>query len=112
MTSPFKSVAQRLRSWFTPRKPRTFQHRNRLRVEQMEDRVVPATIAYTSGHTLNSGALAAVGLTVTPNVNGYSADNAGFAAALASGAQALVIGESVSSGAGLNAATKANIASY
>ena len=87
-------------------------HRRKLFFESLEDRRVLATIAYLSGHQLNASQLAAVGLTVTPNVNGYFPDNAGVASALASGAQAVVFGESVGTGSGLSAATKANIANY
>ncbi|MFN0020991.1 MAG: beta strand repeat-containing protein [Pirellulaceae bacterium] len=86
--------------------------KRKLFFESLEDRRLLALIAYTSGHTLDAGQLAAVGLTVTPNVNGFSADDAGFASALASGAQAVVIGEGVGGGGGLSPVTMANIASY
>ena len=45
MTSPVKSLAKRMRSWFMPRKPRTFQHRARLNLEVLEDRIVPTSVA-------------------------------------------------------------------
>ena len=67
--------------------------RRSLFVESLEDRRLLASIAYTSGHSLNAADLAAVGLTVTPGVGGYSSNDAGFASALASGADALLIGE-------------------
>lgn len=45
MASHFKSVAQRLRSWFLPRKLRRSQQRTRfLRIEQMEERALLANI--------------------------------------------------------------------
>ncbi len=54
MTSPFKSVAQRLRSWFTPRKPSTVRHRTRLLAEKLEDRLAPATLFWSQTTNWNA----------------------------------------------------------
>ncbi|MBY0514053.1 MAG: hypothetical protein K2P78_09105, partial [Gemmataceae bacterium] len=84
------------------------------RFEVLEDRSVPAaTIAYITGHGLDSTSLAGAGLTVVPNTAGYPASDAGFASAFgAGGFDALVIGEDVGTGIDLSAATKTNIANY
>jgi hypothetical protein len=42
MTFPFRSVSQRIRSWFTARKPRTHRHFSKLSVEHLEHRLAPA----------------------------------------------------------------------
>jgi hypothetical protein len=88
----------------------------RFKLELLEDRVVPTTtIAYSAGHQLDAGALSAAGLTLVAgeSLSGFSPSDAGFASTFAAGGfQALVIGESVSGGGGLSAATKSSIANY
>src|SRR5437667_12796455 len=55
MKYPFQSIAQRMRSWFTPRKPRTFQHRCRPHMEQLEDRTVPTTMTLSGAASVAEG---------------------------------------------------------
>lgn len=43
---PFQSRSKRIRSWFTPGKPRTFQHTTCLVMETLEGRLAPAGSRY------------------------------------------------------------------
>src|SRR5262245_55136464 len=51
MAHRFQTVAQRIRSWIPPRKPRTIRHRTRLSLEHMEDRLAPARVAVIAADT-------------------------------------------------------------